>query len=115
MPTKLRMLGPLVQARDTRTVALPPKQADPHYLRPAHKAWRTLVLRRAGYRCEAIDQGNRCTRAWPAYRMYADHIVEIKDGGSLTDLGNGQCLCAPHHKLKTDAVRSRRTRTSLDV
>jgi 5-methylcytosine-specific restriction protein A len=33
--------------------------------------------------------------------MFADHIVEIKDGGALLDLRNGQCLCGSHHEIKT--------------
>jgi hypothetical protein len=33
--------------------------------------------------------------------VYADHIVELRDGGSLTDPSNGQCLCRSHHEIKT--------------
>lgn len=40
--------------------------------------------------------------------MFADHIVERRDGGALHDLANGQCLCGRCHSRKTIAVRSRR-------
>jgi signal transduction histidine kinase len=40
--------------------------------------------------------------------MYADHIIELRDGGQPFDLNNGQCLCASHHELKTMQARARR-------
>jgi 5-methylcytosine-specific restriction protein A len=40
--------------------------------------------------------------------MFADHIVELKDGGLLLDLRNGQCLCGAHHEIKT--VQAKRFR-----
>src|SRR5262245_62963590 len=59
--------------------------------------------------CEATDNyGNRCPKAEPHHRMYADHIIELRDGGSLLDLSNGQCLCGSHHELKSAAVRVQR-------
>jgi hypothetical protein len=44
----------------------------------------------------------------PYDRLYADHIVEIQDGGAILDPANGQMLCAKHHKIKTDAARAKR-------
>ena len=105
---RLRTLGPLVRAIDTSTTRLPPKQADPHYLTPEHRTWREQVLARAGGRCEAIERGHRCSKAAPEHRMFADHIVELRDGGRLLDLNNGQCLCFSHHERKSAALRSRR-------
>jgi 5-methylcytosine-specific restriction enzyme A len=95
----LRSLAPVVRAIDTRTTKLPPK--EPFYQTPAFRAWRAQVVARAGGRCEARDQGLRCSRAEPGHRMFADHVHEIKDGGSTLDLNNGQCLCATHHRRKT--------------
>jgi 5-methylcytosine-specific restriction enzyme A len=109
---KLRSLGPQVRATDTSTTPLPPKQKDPVYTTAQYALWRTMVVDRAGGRCEAIDHhGHRCTKARPEHRVYADHIKELRDGGSLLDINNGQCLCASHHEVKTLAVRMRRHQT----
>jgi len=106
---KLKSLNPLVRTINTSTTPLPPKIKDPIYNTPQFTAWRAAVLKRAGYRCEATDAyGLRCTKAQPEHRMYADHITELRDGGSLIDINNGRCLCASHHELKTHAERSRR-------
>jgi 5-methylcytosine-specific restriction enzyme A len=109
--TKLTTLAPLIRPIDTRTTKLPPKQADPHYLTPVHRAWREQVLARAGGRCEAIDHGHRCSKAQPEHRMFADHIVEIKDGGRALDLNNGQCMCFSHHERKSAASRAQRLKS----
>ena len=37
--------------------------------------------------------------------MFADHIVERKDGGADLDPRNGQCLCGRHHTMKTAQTR----------
>jgi len=106
---KLRSLSPMVRTTDTSTTRLPPKVKDPIYNSPEFITWRVLVLKRSGYRCEAVDQyGLRCIRELPFDRLYADHIRELKDGGSLTDPANGQCLCAVHHTIKTNVVRVNR-------
>jgi 5-methylcytosine-specific restriction enzyme A len=108
MPPKLRSLPSLVRTVDTSTTPLPPKVKDHVYTTPQFRAWRTMVVARAGGRCEAVDHGMRCTKARPEHRMYSDHIVELHDGGSLFDINNGQCLCASHHTMKTMAARYRR-------
>lgn len=106
---RLRSLAPLVRTTNTSTTPLPPKQKDVVYTTPAYGAWRTAVVGRAGGRCEAVDKyGHRCTNEQPHHRMYADHIKELKDNGSLFDITNGQCLCASHHTLKTIEARARR-------
>jgi 5-methylcytosine-specific restriction enzyme A len=111
---KLRSLGPLVRQADTRTARPPPspispqqrfKRADPFYASPEFRAWRAKVIDRARARCEAIEYGERCTRRHPSDRLFADHVVEIKDGGEPFDLNNGQCLCGPHHLMKTAQTR----------
>ena len=107
---KLRSLPALVRTLDTRIVKPPPsrptfgqrfKTRDPFYATPEFRAWRAKVIARAGGRCEVVTYGYRCTKAQPAHRMFADHIVEIKDGGAPLDPNNGQCLCGPHHLIKT--------------
>lgn len=106
---KLRTLAPLIRSYDTRTTKLPPKVKNAVYTTPQYRAWRAMVVARAGGRCEAVDKyGLRCTKEQPHHRMYADHIIELKDNGSLLDIANGQCLCAVHHERKTIETRIRR-------
>jgi hypothetical protein len=42
--------------------------------------------------------------------MYADHVKEIKDGGSVLDLSNGQALCHTHHERKTAREKMKRVK-----
>jgi 5-methylcytosine-specific restriction enzyme A len=118
---KLRELAPLIRTLDTRSVPLPPRQngfrlkeKNPVYDSPEFRAWRTAVVQRAGNQCQAVDEyGNRCPKTRPKHRLYADHIVELRDGGGLLDLNNGQALCSSHHEIKTHAARRARARSSL--
>jgi len=110
---KLRTLGPLVRALDTRTAKLPPRQRDPFYETPEFRAWRTQVVARADGQCEAMVNGHRCTNASPDHRMYADHVIEIRDGGARLDLTNGQCLCHTHHEIKSAAARAQRLKALI--
>ncbi len=115
MAKKLRALGALVRSLDTRTVRPPPspptpqqrfKKADPIYASVEYRAWRAAVVNRAGGRCEARDRyGNRCSKTERQTRMFADHRDEISDGGAPFDVANGQCLCGPHHLMKTAQAR----------
>jgi 5-methylcytosine-specific restriction protein A len=112
---RLRQLPPLVRPIDTRTVRPPPRKSsapnfkNPIYDTPAFRRWRAQVIARAGGRCEHVDAyGNRCPKAYPKHRVYADHRTELKDGGQPCDLNNGQCLCASHHELKTHSARTQR-------
>ncbi len=87
-----------ISTLDTRAAKPPPKEPEPHYLTKEHRQWRAEVLRRAGYACEKC--GAR------GVKLYADHIVELKDGGD--PLGHGQALCAACHTKKTIARRADR-------
>ena len=78
----------------------PPKQTDPHYTTKEHRDWSRSVIARAGGKCQA------CGRT--GTRLFADHIVELKDGGAPFDLDNGQGLCGSCHSLKTNAARVER-------
>ena len=107
----LRKLPPLVKALPSFFASQQRKAGREWYQTPEHKAWRRAVLDRAGWRCQAIlISGERCKNAAPGHRLYADHIVEIEDGGSPTDLDNGQCLCHAHHGAKTALMKSERHR-----
>lgn len=98
----LRCLRPNLAIADTRIARPPAKTADPHYQTPEHRAWRAEVIRRAGGRCQ--EPG--CGRREP--RMFADHVVELRDGGAALDPANGQCLCGSCHTRKTIAARTAR-------
>ena len=102
-----KQIGPQLRQVDMRIAPPAAKRADTDLLTPEHRAWRAEVLRRANYRCEAIDNGRRCDVTAPA-RLFADHIKERKDGGAALDVANGQCLCGKHHSLKTAAARAER-------
>lgn len=106
MATRIAIGKPRISTTDTRRVKPPPKQAAPIYTTPEHRAWALKVKQRAGWKCQATG----CTIAHPA-RLFADHIVEIRDGGHPTDLRNGQCLCSSHHALKTNGERGKRAIT----
>ena len=106
----LNTLGARVTTLDTRTVKPQPKQTDPHYLSPEHRVWRQTVCDRAGWRCEWIDEsGQRCAKAAPQHRMFADHKKERQDAPDAElDPTNGWCLCGAHHSLKTAREREKR-------
>jgi 5-methylcytosine-specific restriction endonuclease McrA len=110
-PVPIKMLGNRVATADIRTAQQPKKRADPELRGSEYNRWRTIVLDRAGHRCEWVEGGERCTKAEPAHTLFADHIVERQDGGALHDPANGQALCGSHHSRKTAIERARRMAT----
>lgn len=96
----MKTIGQRVASTARQRVAVQPKTPDPHYLTPEHAAWRAAVLRNARFACEQCGL--------KGVKLYADHIVEIRDGGSKTDPANGQALCASCHARKTARERARR-------
>lgn len=108
-----KQIGPQIPQVDLRTAMPVAKKADPELLTPEHRAWRDGVLRRAGYRCEWIEDGRRCIKSAPHHRLIADHIIERKDGGAALDPTNGQCLCVAHNTLK--GIRARAARMARPV
>lgn len=105
----LPLFNSKIAATDYRRVKPPAKKAASIYQTPEFKAWRAAVVERAGGRCEAINpDGKRCRKAVPYHRMFADHRVELKDGGAAFDVENGQCLCGAHHTAKTMTARAAR-------
>ncbi len=82
----LRTIGRKLQPSRHHRLTVAPKTVDRELSTPEHKAWRLIVCRRAGWRCEWIEQGLRCPKsAANGDRMTADHIVERRDGGALHD------------------------------
>ena len=107
MAPRLRNLAARIPTISTAIAALPDKVADPHYLTPEHRAWRTAVIARAGGRC----QSPTCQGHAPTARLFADHVRELRDGGAPLDLANGQALCGTCHARKTASARARRMAT----
>jgi hypothetical protein len=110
---KLRTMNTLLKTMDSRVIRMQPKTADKELGTAEHRAWREVVIQRAGYRCEHLERGVRCTKSMPTHRMFADHIVERKDGGALLDPANGRCLCGSHHTTKTNWARAERARQTF--
>ncbi|MPZ31443.1 MAG: HNH endonuclease [Rhodospirillales bacterium] len=100
----VRMLRPMVQVLDTRIARPPPKQVDPHYSSQEHRRWRAIVIARSGGRC----QDPACKAPTRPGRLYADHVVELKDGGAAFDLSNGVARCGSCHVRKGHAERAKR-------
>lgn len=103
--TGLRMLAPRVAAIDTRTARPAPKVADPYYLTPEHRAWAAEGARLAGGRCQ---DPNCATRGRTHGRLFADHIIELKDGGAPLAPENRMMRCGACHARKTAAARAAR-------
>lgn len=106
-------MRPRVPTMDYRTAKPQNKQVDQELKGPDYERWRFEIIKRAGYRCQAVDSGTRCPVKAPS-RLFADHIIERRDGGELLDLDNGQCLCGRHHTLKTARARAERMKDSSD-
>ena len=100
----LRTLRPSLAMLDVRVATSGPKQVDPYYLSPEHKAWRALVISRADGRCQDAN----CEQPERRGRLFADHVKELRDGGSATDPANGMALCGACHSRKTAAARRAR-------
>lgn len=101
----LKVLGFGVGKAEYRTVPLPRKVGDKHYDTPAHRQWASLVIGRARGRC----QDPECKGHRVGERLYADHIVELRDDPSKAfDLNNGMARCASCHTRKTYRERALR-------
>lgn len=98
----LRCAPPMLRGADMAAARTPPKVAAPLYSTPEYREWRRIVIARAHFRCE----GEECGRS--DCRLYADHIVEVRDDGAKFDPANGQALCGSCHVAKTNAERRRR-------
>ena len=99
----LKCTPPMLRTANLAAARLPPKTAFPWYLTPEHREWSKAVIERAGRRCHACGRDNT--------RLFADHIVEIRDGGDRLALSNGQALCGACHSKKTSNSRSKRLAT----
>lgn len=111
---RLTCLPSRIATLDTRTAKPPPKEADPYYLTPEHRAWREEGLKLCGGQCEHVDSaGRRCFKSEPHVRLIADHTVEINDGGAKLDPRNRKMLCFTHHARKTAEEKRKRLERAL--
>jgi hypothetical protein len=80
-----------------------PDRRDPE--RAFTKAQRMKILRRADWRCEWVENGERCRalHGAPGVALEADHVIPWAAGGA-TIVRNGQALCGPHNRSKSDRV-----------
>lgn len=101
---RLATLAPRLATADLRAVKPLPKQADPELQTVEHRAWRAQALKLAGYAC------SKCLRSGASTTLFADHIIERKDGGRLYDPFNAQILCGSCHTKKTAQARAERLR-----
>jgi hypothetical protein len=81
------------------------KHAAPIYSDPRYIAWRDEGRRECRRHCQ--DEQHRGPNPWPGV-LYADHIVELKDGGDPFDPKNRCMRCASCHSRKTAAARATR-------
>jgi 5-methylcytosine-specific restriction protein A len=102
---RLKTLGSIVPTFDTRSARPAEKQADPIYHTAAYEAWRTTVVDRAGGWCQ--DQRCKTPNRKPR-RLFADHVIELQDGGAPFDPANGLARCGSCHTRKTAEERAKR-------
>jgi len=67
------------------------KRTDPFYLSREWRAFRLTILARDGYRCTAIDGGERCARR----AVVVDHPTPRRQGGADFD-PRCRSLCRLH-------------------
>jgi predicted restriction endonuclease len=65
--------------------------------RRRHRQVREAVLERDGYKCRAVENGERCDVTDPR-KLEAHHLVSLREGGTNT-IDNGATLCRRHHRM----------------
>ena len=100
--TKIRAAKPRI-AMNGQRITPPPKVRAQVYGTPRHRAWAAEVVRRSGGVCQDVT----CSNPISGGRLFADHKVELRDGGGF-NLANGVALCGACHTRKTLAERARR-------
>jgi 5-methylcytosine-specific restriction protein A len=100
--TTLRSAVPVI---DTR-VRPSDRPVEPLY---SSAEWRALVgelIQIRGHRCE--DPACRKPDRGAGGRLFGDHIIELRDGGTRLHPGNVLLRCGSCHTLKTNAERAKR-------
>lgn len=97
-----------IRTINTRQIATawPAKRKEkttlPIYQTQEYRRWRAAVIKRCLNRCV------HCGAPGSRNKLYADHVVEIADGGAPFDVHNGQSLCSPCHGRKTASAKFQR-------
>ena len=79
-----------------------------HYRTPQHRAWSRAVIRAAAGQCQGAAHDPAKPR--DGVRLFADHVLELSDGGAALDPRNGRALCGACHTRKTLERRAVRLR-----
>ena len=95
-----------IVAIDTRSAVPPPKTAEPIYASREYAEWRRIVISRAHGYCQ--DPSCKYPNRY-GIRLFADHVIELKDGGAPFDPSNGLARCGSCHTIKTVAERIKRS------
>jgi 5-methylcytosine-specific restriction endonuclease McrA len=103
---RIRQQPPRISTESTRITKRRDKQTLPFYRTQRWKDFVAMLIRKRGRQC----QNRHCQRSGVMTRIFADHIVEIRDGGELFDETNIQLLCGSCHSKKTLQVRGERSR-----
>lgn len=91
----------LQQPETTRST----KHTESFYLSSEWKAFRNLLIKERGWRCE----DPKCeTPRGPWKQIYGDHIIEIADGGAKLDRRNVLLRCGVCHGRKTHDEKAKR-------
>lgn len=111
IPNRIRPLQPRI-----RPIPTEGGFAKEHYRTTEHRAWSDAVKARDNYTCQECGaRKGETDRKGRTVILVADHIVEIRDGGSATSPQNGRCLCLSCHGIKTGKERQRRAREAKDI
>jgi 5-methylcytosine-specific restriction endonuclease McrA len=73
------------------------RRQDARNYGPEYKRHRAVAWRRAGGRCELLENGRPCRSR---DRCQVDHKIPVSQGGTHS-LDNLRVLCAFHHQAKT--------------
>jgi len=98
--TRLRTLQPTLRTVSTAAAKPQPKVKAAHYYTPEHRAWAAEGRRLCGGACQDCGRTDA--------RLYADHVIELQDGGAPFDAANRRMRCGSCHGLKTAKERARR-------
>ncbi len=101
----IKTLGNRIPTLNTRKVPNPLKEADDIYSTPPYRQWREDGFKLSGGFC----QDPKCKTPYEKKtRLYADHVVELRDGGKPFDPENRLMRCPPCHAIKTARERANR-------